>query len=367
MKKKQQYVEQDFNLSQQQPLAGETRQFPLGEALFFSPKPLPSINLERNRLGESNQVLAINNQYLDIGQSSQGKAFQVQSVMTSILVSGLISLIVFAIAGSAKIESHPSFWNAWLSATQETGPIVLVGLSLFLAVGWYVIISTSLKKSRIRPIRFHRQRREVCYFPEGSDNPVIAPWEEVVCWVSIYKGYTGNSLTTNATFGLAFPIENSDEYWMLKKPIPIFSEGQRLWEIIRCYMDESPDYWASVAKPENRTTFDEDRRQLHHNFKHGPKRWFFMNMLDPSTSYMGVIGYYVFHILSFWKLPYLISEWDSRISLVKYPEELEQWSRSLPKEKWAKPSEEFLREKMRIDSYLKAGGYFTKYRKSNPI
>lgn len=68
--KQGQSIEQDFNLNEHRPLAGELRHYSLGEAVFFSPKPLPSARMTTQGLGESNQILEINDTYMDIGQSN---------------------------------------------------------------------------------------------------------------------------------------------------------------------------------------------------------------------------------------------------------------------------------------------------------
>jgi hypothetical protein len=86
--KKKHSVEQDFNLAQNRPLAGETRTFPLGQALFFSPMPSPTARIAPGSWGESNQVVAINDTYMDIGQGNQGRAGQVQFVMSTIMGGG---------------------------------------------------------------------------------------------------------------------------------------------------------------------------------------------------------------------------------------------------------------------------------------
>ncbi|WP_447077738.1 hypothetical protein [Shewanella algae] len=77
-----------LDLNATPPYAGELRPFPLGEALFFSPKPLPSA-MDSSVLGPSGEVLEINDVYMDIGGASHGKAFQVQ------LYTGCISFFLF--------------------------------------------------------------------------------------------------------------------------------------------------------------------------------------------------------------------------------------------------------------------------------
>jgi hypothetical protein len=360
--KKKHSVEQDFNLAQNRPLAGETRTFPLGQALFFSPMPSPTARIAPGSWGESNQVVAINDTYMDIGQGNQGRAGQVQFVMSTIMGGGIIWLAIFALISWAGISENTTFFDEFIIVCADLGPIVIGICFLAWSIGWFAVFKTMWLKAKTRPIRFHRQRREVCYYPDGQTTPVIAKWEEVVSWVSMHKGYTGGAVVTNATFGIAFPTDDGQEYWMLRRPVALVNEGQRLWEIIRCYMDEAPEYWAVPAAQETRQTFDDARRQLHNNFKHGPKNTLFMELLDPSTSYAGMIGYYVYHILSFWKLPYWVAELDSKISMATFPQALQAWSGSLPEEQWAKPSEELLAHKAALQAHYKAGGEFTNFR-----
>jgi hypothetical protein len=362
--KKKHSVEQDFNLAENRPLAGETRTFPLGQVLFFSPMPSPTARIAPGSWGESNQVVAINDTYMDIGQGNQGTAEQVQFVM-SIVMGGFVFFLcvfIFMVHIGMSVNSDRTFFQESFRIYQEVGWIVLLGILLFACIGWFAVFKSMWLKAKTRPIRFHRQRREVCYYPDGHKTPVIAKWEDVVSWVSMHKGYTGGAVVTNATFGIAFPTEDGKEYWMLRRPVALVNEGQRLWEIIRCYMDEASEYWAEPAVQETRQTFDDARRQLHNNFKHGPKNKFFMELLDPSTSYAGMIGYYVYHILSFWKLPYWVAELDSKISMAKFPKEIETWSASLPQEQWVKPTEELLAHKAALNKHYQSGGEFTNFR-----
>ncbi|MGY3572456.1 hypothetical protein [Vibrio paucivorans] len=353
---KEQSVEQDFDLSEDRPLAGEVRTFPLGEAWFFSPKPLPSARVTAGGLGESEQILEINDTYMDLGQSNHGKAFQVQSVMTGNMFMLCVAIAVFLSVALSNQAVHGGFLKALLFDLKEGGLVALGALLFPLSAGWYAIISTSLKKAREKPIRFHRQRREVCYFKTGSDTPIIVPWEEVVSWVSVYKGFTGSAVVSNVTFGIALPDATGQDYWMFRKPVGLMEEGQLHWEVIRCYMEEGPEYWAKPAGNENRATFDERRAQIIDDFKSSPKPLFAMSMSNPTASYFNLFGYYVFNILSWWKLPYLVAEWDSKISMAKFPPEIDEWSKPLSEEEWAKPSDELRKQKAIAEKLYKSGG-----------
>ncbi|MGD8113226.1 hypothetical protein [Vibrio sp. TRT 17S01] len=353
---KEQSVEQDFNLNDQRPLAGEVRTYPLGEALFFSPKPLPSARVIPSALGESNQIVEINDTYMDIGQSNQGKAFQAQLVIFWIMLATFVVLSVLILSANAMKDTYQGFFQALSSSIQEDWGALTLAIILPTIFGWSAVINSSLKKARQKPIRFNRQRREVCYFEEGSKTPTIVPWEETVSWVSMYKGFTGSAIVSNVTFGIALPDLEGKDYWIFKRPVRIMEEGQHSWEVIRCYMEEEPEFWAQKEEDENRQSFDENRRRIKQKFKDGPKPFFAMSMSDPTASYFNMFGYYAFNVLCLWKLPYLVSEWDSKISMAKFSEDVDEWSKPLPKEEWAKPSAELSKQKAMAEAHYAAGG-----------
>ncbi|MGY2572291.1 DUF6708 domain-containing protein [Vibrio sp. C8] len=351
-------LESEFDLSEQRPLAGEIRKFPLGEALFFSPKPIPSTKMVPGGLGRSNQVLKINDVYMDIGQSSAGKAFQVQVAMSPPVAVFCVSLSILLAGSYVTKERYSGFIAAFIDAIQDS-LIVFFPIVMLLAIGWFVIIQSSLKKARTKPIRFNRQRREVCYFEENSNTPIIVPWEEVVCWVSVYQGYTGNTVVANYTFGFALPDAEGEDYWRFQMPVALMEDGQRCWEVLRCYMEEPPEYWPQMEKEENRKTFEEKHKQIKQRFLNGDRYWVRYCMHNYTQSYLGMLGYYVFNLLSCWKLPYLVSEWDSKISMAKFPDEIKAWSAAIPEDEWAKPSEELLRQRAKAEAHYAKGGKLT--------
>lgn len=142
---KEKSVEQDFNLNEDRPLAGEVRKYPLGEAIFFSPKPVPSTNVIPGGLGESNKILEINDVYMDIGQSSNGKALQVQLVMSCIVFMAIVFFSVFIVLAVSDKYMYDSFFHALWSSLKEEGGIAFSPILFLLCIGWYVIISSSLK------------------------------------------------------------------------------------------------------------------------------------------------------------------------------------------------------------------------------
>ncbi|MGF1770660.1 hypothetical protein L4D06_25290, partial [Enterovibrio makurazakiensis] len=54
--------------------------------------------------------------------------------------------------------------------------------------------------------------------------------------------------------------------------------------------------------------------------------------------------------------PYMVSEWTDKLNKKPLPENINEWSKPLPKEKWEKPSEELLAQKAVIMKHFEAGG-----------
>ncbi|MDD1792770.1 hypothetical protein LRP50_06500 [Enterovibrio sp. ZSDZ42] len=357
---------QDIDLTELTPKAGDTRKFIAGEAVFFSPKPLPSAKIAKETVVTSPEILVINDTYMDIGQRCQGKAGQVQLGNSTIGFGAVVVLLFMVRVGFEDAAVYGSFWASFLSAFNELVEPLTFAFALPIGIFWHVVISSSLDFARQRPIRLNRERREICYYSDKEKKPTIAPWEEVVCWVATNRGTTGNSMVTHFTFGLAIPTPDGKDYWILRRPIATVTDGQRMWETMRMYMDEPPARrpTPSPFEKEDRALFDKNRREMREKFKKGPKRWFILNSNAPWVSYASMFFYYTYHILSGWKLPYLVSEWTDNLAKVELPQEVADWSTPIPESEWAKPSEELLRERAAVEKHYDAGGGIMDYRQT---
>lgn len=348
----------DIDLKELVPKAGDTHKFLTGEAVFFSPKPLPSAKIAQETIVQSPEILEINDTYLDIGQRNQGKAWQVQMLNSGIGFAAIVMLLINIFLAYRDISIYGSFLTSLIQVSLEDWISHTLIFSLLCCLCWHVIISSSIGFSRQRSIRLNRQRREICYYSDKEKKPIIAPWEEVVCWVALNRGTTGNSMVTHFTFGLAIPTPDGKDYWTLRRPIASVTDGQRMWETMRMYMDE-PLTRRPVPSPfikEDRAYFDKSRREMCDRFQKGPKCWFILNSNAPWVSYASMFFYYLFHILSGWKLPYWVSEWTDNLAKVDLPKEIEEWSKPIPESEWAKPSEELLRQRAAIEKHYEAGG-----------
>ncbi|NRD73015.1 hypothetical protein HQQ94_07130 [Shewanella sp. VB17] len=352
-----------LDVSNHPPTAGETRSIPLGQALFLSPLPLPTT--QGGGLDINGSFLAVNEVYLDIGTSNRDKDFQVQlgtSVLSSFALFCLfLTLFVIYAEGVRDGYAHSYAEYTVMVLQDDVYPVLFgIGIGTFLLLTSTILYSTYQKSSQ-RPIRFNRQRREVCYFPDSSDRAVICPWESLITWIASSSGTTGSNIMTTYTFGMAIEDKEKDMYWFIRQPVINVLSAQAQWEAIRDFMEQGPQHCPAQTEHTGRHTFDEKRTELHRKFKHGPRYWFKFSQFEWSISYTGVAWFYIWNVLCWWKFPYYVAEWDLQFSMKKMPASIEAWSSTLAEDEWAKPSEELRVQTAKMETHLAAGKGFTDF------
>ncbi|WP_366394749.1 DUF6708 domain-containing protein [Pseudomonas chlororaphis] len=343
----------ELDLKQQRPVAGETRRFATGEAVFFSPLPVPT---GPSPIDLGGSFLEVNDTFLDVGSSNINKAFQARVMIASgMLVVILCLLVLPTFVGLAGLNNPfgRSFWY-YFSDLFKFGLWMSLWGGLSAAIlGGYAVISTTLKKARTRPIRFNRQRREVCFFPDGSDEPVIQPWEDTVAWLSVSTGSTGVGVMSNYTFGMAIDNPKADTVHFLTQEVMTPIHGLGKWEAIRVYMEKGPQFCPGKAPYEGRHTFDKEREDMREEYQHQER------------SLLGVGWWYLSHFISLWRIPYWIAEWDHRYSMKALPDSIDEWSKPLPPEQWAQPSAALKEQTAKIEKAFANGQDFMSYFKAD--
>ena len=343
----------ELNLKKTRPVAGEKRRFTTGEALFLSPLPVPTGNIPMD-LGGS--FVDVNDTTLDVGSSNFGKAFQARSMIGLGMMFILSCLIVLPLLAGSTTWGNPfseSFWDRAGSMFDLGVIFSFWGGGAAALLGAYVILSTTRKKSRTRPIRFNRQRREVCFFPEGSDTPVVQPWEETVSWLSISTGVTGVGVTSTYTFGMAFDDPSADLVHFVNQGLMTPAHGLGKWEAIRVYMEKGPQFCPGIAPYEGRNTFDQLRKTIKEEYREGER------------SAISVGWWYLSQLITWWRFPYWIAEWDHRYSMKALPDSIAEWSKPLSPEQWAKPSSALIEQSAKIENSFAQGKDFMTYFKTN--
>lgn len=343
----------ELDLRNQRPSAGEARRFATGEALFLAPLPVPTGHLPMD-LGGS--FVEVNDTYLDLGKSNTNKAFQAQLAIWGVMFAGGTMLFILPLLGAAIQAFGPykkDFWRVfgegfYIYLVDVSWWTVLPVVALLIAT----VTHSTFKKARTRPLRFNRQRREVCYFPEGSDEPIIQPWEELVAWVSVSTGYTGDGVMSTYTFGMAIDNPRTDKTHFLTHGVFTPAHGISKWEAIRAYMEKGPAHCPGKAPYEGRHTFDVERDALHEAHREG------------DASAIGVVWWYLCRVVTWWRFPYWVAEWDHGYTMKAMPASIAQWSQPLPVEQWAKPSKELKEQTARLEKAYANGQNFTDYFKA---
>ncbi|WP_374011531.1 DUF6708 domain-containing protein [Pseudomonas cichorii] len=343
----------EIDLKHNRPRAGEIRPFATGESLFLSPLPVPTGQMPID-LGGS--FLEVNDVYLDVGSSNQGKAFQARMAVMLPMAAIIVCIVVAPILGGLGTFFNPFGRTFWYYFSDLFGFGLWMSLwtgGLGALIGLYAVVSTTRTKARTRPIRFNRQRREVCYFPDGYDKPVIQPWEDTVAWVSVSTGFTGVGVMSTYTFGMAIDDPVGDKVHFLRQGVPTPLHGLAKWEAIRVYMEKGPDFCPGKATHEGAHTFDKEREDMREEYQHKER------------SALGVGWWYLTHIVTLWRVPYWIAAWDQRYTMKALPDSIADWSKPLPPEQQAKPSPALKQQSADLEKAFAQGQDFMTYFKAN--
>ncbi|MGK9066763.1 hypothetical protein KXR72_16575 [Stutzerimonas chloritidismutans] len=183
------------------------------------------------------------------------------------------------------------------------------------------------------PIRFNRQRREVALVFRGEE-PVYVPWEEVIACVSASRIITQYAVMPS--FALMLGLRNAETgvvYWVT---IPGGNLGLVVseWEAIRVYMEQGP---AALPTP---LLSDEE-------FQEGTVAYFQMCRQVYRKEHWWIryaFGFLLIQFCSGWTLPCHIAQWVKRRPKAVFPQEVLDWSKPLPLDQYAKPSQALLEE-----------------------
>lgn len=345
------------DITHNRPRVGEVRTHGVEEALYLAPLPVCTGQhpVSMQNFSEMNEV------YLQMGGSNNGMVFQGVLLAWSIWLT--LMVLVFApifLAAFLVIFSPPdierSFWGLlWLGFQAAVYKGLLMGVIGIGTVG-YSIVEGVRTQAKQYPLRFNRQRREVCFVDPKTHEVLIVSWESVVAWVSQSEMITQYGATQFFTFGMGLEDEKNDtvQFVLVGKPSQAHAIGT--WEAIRLYMengipkDQTGDWLRMLLGRE----LTEDELRPHEGLhtwnveKRIKEDMGSLHMpisdermaevgLDPRTRWP-VRWWYVRRVLTFWKMPYMIAEWGHKAGYPVLPDEVQRWSQPIPAEQWAKPS-----------------------------
>ena len=289
------------------PPAGTTKKRIFSRNDYLAPLPIPTGRKPSDVL---NTIWRKNDVFIDIGNYSIGSAVMVLWV----------GIMVFLSMAFFTRNIAPDFSQDIL----VVGAVIMALPILFLIQGLFRKVPL--------PVRFNRQRREVCVPMEDGDYWIV-PWE------SVTAAATQHSSTSQAgknTMGLLIVgFENPDPLAKEDKKHFYFAfncgggtTAMALWECMRSYMEVGPD-----AAPEAAALNSGGSWRYYIDYLNGRANkygWLITFLWD------GLVGILVFNAP--------LATYLQRKKLYPPPQlthpDIIEWSKPLPPEQWAKRSPE---------------------------
>ncbi|MGN8144193.1 hypothetical protein ACTJK3_25230, partial [Pseudomonas sp. 22105] len=322
--------------------AGDIEPFSSGKITYLAPLPLPTpMPAYGPHIGELNDV------FMDFGLGSP-QVFMWQMTLGGPFSVAFSAAFLFPLIGGFMFFLFGMGWDDVSHAieglfNEGKGVSLLVGC-LMLLIGLGVWHHNHKKRASIIPTRFNRQRREVCFMPEGATEPVFVPWESLSAWIIEAQGATQYGIHRQYGMGIGFyhgETLTSLEFQCAGLPLAISH-----WEAIRGYMEYEIHDLKSIQDLQDLQGPDDPPHEGLHTFRNARARMH-QQIRDGSRSRLSGFFWYLYHVMTLWTIPNRLVEWEvrrlGRIGKQALPEAMRQWSEPLPKEQWAKPSEELLR------------------------
>ncbi|VVQ25269.1 hypothetical protein PS925_05712 [Pseudomonas fluorescens] len=289
------------------PPAGTTEKRIFSRNDYLAPLPIPTGRKPSDVL---NIIWRKNEVFLDIGNYSIGSAVMVlwPGVM-------LFSAMAFGFRNIAPD----------LSVFTLIGGGIIIGIpALFLIQGLFREVPL--------PIRFNRQRREVCV-PRNNGEYWVVPWETVTAAATQQSSV---SQAGKATMGLlVIGFENPDphatednKYFSLGFNCGGGTTAMALWECMRSYMEIGPEAAPDAAALNSGANL---RYYIDYMKDKAKERGWFLTLL-----WEGVFGVFIFNapLATYLQRKKLYPPPD-----LLYPDIIE-WSKPIPPEQWAERSPE---------------------------
>lgn len=321
--------------------AGNVERLPAGKIIFLAPHPLPTGEPALNE----GAISDLNDTWLDYGDGWFG-VFGNQLLLSTISIMSFMILILFPIIVYPFVSERA--FQAFLDEAVRNTMLVILLIS---ALGFFLTVKHFHIRKKAIPARFNRQRREVCFVPEkksgdGHEKPVFIPWESLRVWVFETRGATQYGVQQQYGMGIGYVLPGTDKWVKTEFMTSALPLALAEWEALRSYMEYEVNSLDEIQSPlaireegdppwEGAHTIRNAHRRLHRRRRNGEVGWFY------------TLGWYLYHLLTFWTLPGYLAEWTTRLvrrsGTKALPPEMVEWSKPLPKEQWAKPSDELKR------------------------
>ena len=296
--------------------AGETRQGLLWKQEHLAPLPIPTGQPAKDLL---NLIWRKNDVYLDVGSFAMGAGWLVLHFGT--VVAGIPGVLAGFYMG------------------MPMGLIMVIPGTAFMAFMWW-LYSRAWRLPLRPPLRFNRQRREVCVTrPDGSF--WFVPWERVHAIAPSATQLGPYGAGTSGALIIWLPLEGQEhesyhpdkEGWVMMTSPGSGNSAMAQWECIRSFMEIGPQ---AVPEP---TVVHNAGMTVWQSYVHDYRTA--VAERDPISVFLweGVVGLVIVNTLL---LEYLLRKKLAHLPDITAPEAME-WSKPLPPEQWAKRSPELER------------------------
>ncbi len=322
--------------------AGDVEPFPSGRITYLAPLPLPTpLPPHGPHIGE------LNNVYMDFGLGSP-QIFSWQVILGGPFTGAFMIAFIFPpMIGCLGLMFGYDLAYTWEFVVDFFFAIseyaILGGVSSLL-IGLGVWHHNHKKRLHIIPTRFNRQRREVCFMPEDATEPLFVPWESLSAWVIEAQGATQYGI--HRQYGMGIGFQHGETLTSVEFPCFGLSLAISHWEAIRGYMEYEIHDLKAIQDPLDLQAPDDPPHEGLHTFRNARARMH-QQIRDGQRGRVSGFFWYLYHVMTLWTIPNHLTEWEVRrlqkMAPHALPEVMRQWSEPLPKEQWAKPSEELLR------------------------
>ncbi|MGR6735261.1 DUF6708 domain-containing protein, partial [Pseudomonas chlororaphis] len=160
------------DIRSQRPSAGEIRAKGLNETLFLSPLPVYTGQAQASRRNFSE----MNDTFLELGGNNWGMVEQGKILAAGIWLPIFLAFIMPSLVIISGTIFYPeNFSDPWHDLFMFLQVTISVSLLSILPIGAYVygMLSSVYAAAKTYPVRFNRQRREVCYVDSKTHRVLI--------------------------------------------------------------------------------------------------------------------------------------------------------------------------------------------------
>ena len=312
------------------PHAGDFESESGTEIVYLSPRPVPTglPPFSARQLHRDTSDV-----FLDFAVGRANFEFMARAGIGSVMFITLFFLFVSGFGSWLRRDVQP-FWTSWIDFFTNA---YVQGFIWCLSAVYVCIFCYAVRQITVHPpIRFNRQRREVVFVPKKGAAPRYVPWEEAIACVSAGPLITQYAVMPEYKLMIGLRDSASGDVLWSVVPSSSLSLAVSEWEAIRMYMEVG-----SFSLPSDETEeFEEGSVPFFHLCRRSYRA-------DHSfLRYVG--GFLVIQFFSGWTLPCYISGWVNNRPKAAFPKEVLEWSRPLPPDQHAMPSEALLEESAEI-------------------